>query len=116
MSKQSRMKGGVFERRVGFKLQKLVDELGWELFDHPWLVCGGRACQPDFVLVSPAGCQIVVECKLTECDCAGQMDKYRKALNGNPVIVLQVVRRVISKPTVDCFENMVDNGLMLLWI
>lgn len=109
-------KGMVYEAKVWDWLSAQAAQLGWAFYDHPWLMLGTGVCQPDFLLIAPSGCILLVEAKLTECDCRAQTDMYKQALDEFDVIALQVARRVTSKPTVDCFENTIDNGLMLLWL
>lgn len=115
-SRGTRGRGLTYERKVGQWLRLQIAGLGWQLFDHPWLQLADSVCQPDFVLISPSGCAIIIEAKLTECDCAAQTDKYRRALSGWPTTVVQIARRVTSRPTVSCFDDITDNGLMLLWL
>ena len=112
----TRARGGAYERKVGRWLVGQSESLGWHLHDHPWLYVGDTVCQPDFLLTSPSGCIILIEVKLTECDCTVQIAKYRRALASHQVTALQIARRITSRPTVDCLENTVDNGLMLLWL
>ena len=112
----TKLRGNTYERKVGNWLESRAAELGWELIDHPWLYHSGGWCQPDFLLESPSGCFVLIEVKLTECDCAAQIAKYRRALAPHSVVALQICRRVTSPPIVDCLENTVDNGTMLLWL
>lgn len=102
--------GLAYQRRVGKFLTLWSSSLGWELLDGPWLV---GPCQPDFLLVSPSGCVLVVEAKLTQVDCERQFVKYKKATGG---ICLQVCRRLVAPATVSCLEDTIDGGVMLLWV
>ncbi len=111
----TRARGAAYENRVGLWLARQAVELGWLLHNHPWLACGNRVCQPDFLLVSPSNCIILVEVKLIQCDCSGQIAKYKQALAGFSVTSLQIVRRLVSPSTVDSLESTIDGGVMLLW-
>lgn len=110
-------RGAAYERKVGRWLAGHATALGWTFFDHPWLLDGTRYCQPDFILVSPSGCLLVVESKLTWVDCSTQVAKYRRALASFTVTHLLIVRRVVpgAPPIIPSFEDAVDGGV-LLWI
>lgn len=112
----TRSRGNAYEKRVGEWLRPQIEGLGWQLFDHPWITNGDSVCQPDYLAVAPSGCVLIIEVKLTQCDCSLQLAKYKKALAAWPTVGLQIARRLTSPSTVDCLENAIDNGVMLLWI
>lgn len=109
-------RGAAYERAVGKWLGPLVLNLGWDFYDHPWLLSRGKYCQPDFVLQAPSGACIVVECKLTWVDCALQQEKYRVALAPLPVTSMMMVRRVVpATPPLVSLWDVVDGGVVL-WV
>ena len=111
---QAQLKGLRYQARVGKQLQKLADELGWTLWDGPWVLDANNIpCQPDFVLQSPSNCLIIFECKLTETDCTAQFAKYRAALSPKATCV-QLCKRLRNRPN---FSDLLSltNGTMLMW-
>lgn len=112
----TKAQGLAYEKKVGKVLSAYADTLGWEFHNHPWLQTGTIICQPDFLLIAPSGCILIVETKLTSCDCATQLRRYKKVLKSFPTTTLQIAKRVVTKSTVDCLDNTIDNGLMLLWL
>lgn len=111
--KGSKARGRAYERKVGEWLKPIAASLGAELHDHPWLA---GPCQPDFVIEFASSACIVVEAKLTQANCAAQLNKYRRALFPRQVITVQVCRRLIFPASIDCFEELTDNDTMLLWL
>lgn len=117
-------RGLAYQRRVG---QWLRGPYGpgadWDIHEGPWLE---GPCQPDFVLTprrsrgaKPDEAQptiVVLETKLTQCDCHWQLQKYRLALcHLGTIICIQVCRRVTSKPTVSSWDKLAD-GHMLVYV
>jgi len=105
---------GTKAKRIGKQLQLLATELGWTLKDHQWICTLDGWLQPDFVLESPAGCCVLVECKLTWWDCSRQIEKYKKALREmkRPVISVLACRNLTPEapPPVSNFEDIVDGS------
>jgi hypothetical protein len=115
-------RGLAYQRRVG---QWLRGPHGpgpdWDIHEGPWLF---GPCQPDFVLTVSSAAEargvepkiVVLETKLTQCDCCWQLQKYRLALQHlAPVICVQVCRRVTSRPTVSSWDELAD-GTMLVYV
>jgi hypothetical protein len=115
----TRRRGLAYERRVGKWLQAQADSLGWTLHDHRWFQHNGRWLQPDFVLESPSGSLILVECKLTWLDCREQMQKYLRALEelGLSVVPLLACRNLTpSAPAPIQFEDANAWDVIHLWL
>ena len=103
--------GLAYQRKVGKVLQKWADDTGWLLMDSPWLT---GPCQPDFLLISPSQCVLVVEVKLTQTDCTNQFNKYRLATGAK--VCVQICRRLTAPATMHSLEDAFDTGVMLLWL
>jgi len=101
-------RGLAYERKVGRWLRN--QHLGGTLHDHPWLV---GPCQPDFV-VEYSGCFLIIEVKLTQCDCERQFRKYSRILPNSTCI--QICRRVTSPSTCPSILDAIDRGTVLLWL
>jgi len=116
----SKAKGRAYERAVGRLLRLYTAELGWELKDHQWIETFDGWLQPDFVLIAPSECCLIVECKLTWKDCAGQLRKYKLALEGmklNSTVIVACRNLTAAAPTpfID-FEDATDQGVWHLFL
>lgn len=85
------------------------------------LNCGNYVC-PDFVLISPAGCAIVVEVKLTWCDTSAQRFKYESLLEalGYSVFSVTVCRNLTPftnrAMVVSDFHDIFPDAVVHLWL
>jgi len=119
-----------YQRRVGKWLRTSACAGAWDIHEGPWLQGPYGPVQPDFVLtpaLAPAAAgnghlvMVVLETKLTQCDCTQQLRNYKWALRGIaacaaiPVVAVQVCRRVLTTPTVRDLPPAAD-GHMLLWV
>lgn len=120
MNSPSVKRGLSYEARVGRHVRPLVDSLGWELWDHKWLVLpNGSQCQPDFVILAPAGA-IILEAKLTWIPTPEQRKKYLaalRALNITAIYVL-VCRNLNPQASniVSEWEDLLPDCTWHLWI
>jgi hypothetical protein len=110
-------RGLAYQRRVGKWLHANWTDR-WEIIDGPWLV---GPCQPDFILLprnggeTPTAAIVVIETKLTQCDCSHQLMKYRRALQHlAPVVTIQIARRITTAPTASLDPP--QSGTMLLYV
>lgn len=95
----------------------------WDLMEGPWLAGPTGPCSPDFVLTPRLAAAdadhpiVLLEVKLTQCDCTLQLSRYRRALEPlGPVVAIQVCRRVLEPPTVRGPDDFTHDGHMLLWV
>lgn len=110
-----------YQARVGKWLHANWSHL-YEITEGPWLQGPHGPCQPDFVLARRTAAEdrgahlIVVETKLTQCDCSAQLARYKAALAPlGPAALVQIARRVTAPPTVRDLSNPCD-GTMLLYL
>ena len=116
----TKAKGSAYEKRVGVILQRKAKELGWKLYDHPWLETDRGFRQPDFLLVSPSSCVVVAECKLTWLDCSAQLLLYSRVLSemGLKPVPLLVCRNLTpaAPAPIHEFEELEAWSVWHLWI
>jgi len=105
---------------VGRVLRLYSVQLGWDFIDHQWIETFDGWLQPDFVLVPPSGCALLVECKLTWKDCSAQLRKYRLALQGmqQPSCCIVACRNLTSQAPVPftSLEDVEDGGVWHLFL
>jgi len=107
----AKAKGLTYERRLEPRLRAIATDLGWEFRAHPWIHTPAGAgaplglapsssqwLQPDFLLIAPSCCCLLLEAKLTWTNCQSQLMKYQRALQvlGHPSVALQVFRNLTS--------------------
>lgn len=126
----AQQRGLRYQARVGRWLAQCASHR-WDIHVGPWLVGPTGPCQPDFVLTPRTGGTggvapgadlneqrpiVVIETKLTQCDCTAQLAKYKRALRHlGSVVTIQIARRVVTAPTVRSLDDPRD-GHMLLWL
>jgi hypothetical protein len=106
----TRGRGHTYERRVGQLLTLLTEPLGWHLHDHKWINSSEGWVQPDFVLVSPSGRGLIIECKLTWRP-TNQLSRYERILAslGLPCIAVLACRNLTPetpRPVCSNFESL----------
>jgi len=120
--KATAQQGYAFENKVGRKLRRLADGLGWQLWEQQWLWEKDKYHCPDFVLIAPSGCAIIVEAKLTLCETDNQRFKYEGLLTqlGHPAISVTVCKNLT--PAVDQdylvteLEDIFPDAVVHLWL
>jgi len=128
-------RGLAYQRKVENWVTREAAERDWALWVGPWLATPVGICQPDFVLDTGKRV-LILESKLTYVDCAGQLGKYKeaveRALEGvrrSDIIGVQVCRRLTpdtprekivhtleAVEAVQVTEAAGDNAVLLLWI
>ena len=115
-------RGYAYEAKVGKHLATLAAGVGWELWTQQWLFHKGKFCCPDFVLISPGGCAVVVEVKLTYVDTSCQRFAYEQLLEllGYRVSSITVCKNlhpdVDTSAVVYSFEDCFPDSVVHLWL